>query len=120
MNHSVGNTSSQKLQPKKRMNDARQCPWCKRWSLKDNACSYIFACGLDHKNKFHKDLGCGRSWCWDCGLKYCTLYYNPETGKQEPDAKDNHNALCCRNEPGFKEEEYCKGGHSRHCGKRWQ
>lgn len=101
------------------MNDARQCPWCKRWCLKDNACSYIFACGLDDKNKFHKDLGCGRSWCWDCGLKYCTLYYNPDTGKQQPDAKDQHNALCCREEPGFKEEEYCKGGHSGHCGRRW-
>ena len=26
--------------------DAKQCPWCERWALKDTACNYIFACGL--------------------------------------------------------------------------
>jgi len=99
--------------------DAKQCPWCQRWCLKDNACSYIFACGLDAKNQFHKELGCGRSWCWDCGKKYCSQHHSLETGQRLPDAKDNHNALCCRSEEGFKEEDYCPGGHSSHCGKRW-
>lgn len=99
-------------------NDAKQCPWCQRWALKDNACDYVFACGLTDKNVFMKGLGCGRSWCWTCGKKYCTLYYNPETGQKEAGAKDNHNS-CCMGEKGFVQEEYCEGGHSSHCGRRW-
>ena len=54
------------------MNDAKQCPWCQRWCLKDNACDYIFACGLETRGTFVKGAGCGRSWCWRCGLKYCS------------------------------------------------
>ena len=99
--------------------DAKACPWCKRWCLKDNACSYIFACGLDEKNVFHKNHGCGRSWCWTCGKKYCGNYYDPATGVKLPYAKDNHDAICCGKEPGFSQEEFCEGGHSAHCGKRW-
>lgn len=98
---------------------AKQCPWCQRWCLKDNACSYIFACGLDANNKFHIGLGCGRSWCWDCGKKYCSVYYDPATGQRLSTAKDHHNAQCCRQEAGFREEDYCGGGHSTHCGRRW-
>lgn len=97
--------------------DGKQCPWCSRWALKDAACSYIFACGLDGKG-FHKDAGCGRSWCWDCGKKYCSAYYDPVTGNKCANAKDTH-GQCCRDEEGFKEEDYCGGGHSSHCAKRW-
>lgn len=99
--------------------DPKQCPWCARWCLKDNACAYIFACGLDDKNKFHVGLGCGRSWCWECGKKFCTPYYDPGTGSKLPHAKDNHDAKCCRSEPGFSEDAFCPGGHSGHCAKRW-
>ena len=99
--------------------DAKECPWCQRWCLKDNACSYIFACGLDDKGIFHIGFGCGRSWCWNCGKKYCTPYYNLETGVREVVAKDNHDAECCRKESGFTEESYCPGGHSGHCPMRW-
>lgn len=106
-------------QPVSQENLARQCPWCQRWCLKDNACAYIFACGLDDKMKFHKEAGCGRSWCWTCGKKYCSAYYDPKTGEKLSTAKDHHDALCCRNEQGFKEEDYCPGGHSGHCVKRW-
>ena len=60
--------------------DAKECPWCQRWWLKDNACAYIFACGLDHEDRFYVGMGCGKSWCWNCGKKYCGQYYNPETG----------------------------------------
>ena len=102
------------------LTDAKQCPWCQRWCLKDNACSYIFACGLDEKNVFHVGNGCGKSWCWDCGKKYCSQYYDPVTGKQLPTAKDRHTPLCCKEEPGFKQEDYCGGGHSGHCAKRWE
>jgi hypothetical protein len=102
------------------LNDAKQCPWCKRWCLKDNACAYIFACGLDDKNVFHVGLGCGKSWCWTCGKKYCSQYYDPLSGKMLPDAKNHHTARCCKEEQGFKQEDYCPGGHSSHCGKRWE
>lgn len=98
---------------------AKQCPWCQRWCLKDNACAYIFACGLDHKNIFHKGFGCGKSWCFACGKKYCGQYYNPTTGEKLTTAKDIHDSSCCREEEGFSEETYCGGGCSGHCVKRW-
>ena len=99
--------------------DAKQCPWCQRWCLKDNACDYIFACGLETKDGFVKGAGCGRSWCWQCGKKYCSVYYDPVSGKKAPTAKDNHDGSCCKMEDGFKQEDYCPGGHSGHCGRRW-
>ena len=101
-------------------NDAKQCPWCERWCLKDNACNYIFACGLptDSPN-FVVGTGCGRSWCWECGKRFCGQYIDAETGVKSPDAKENHNATCCRSEPNFSEQTYCSGGHNSHCEKRW-
>ena len=98
--------------------DARQCPWCKRWCLKDMACAYIFACGLDDLNKFHIGSGCGRSWCWECGKKFCSQYIDPETGIKTKDAKEIH-GKCCSLESCFIQEEYCPGGHNSHCDKRW-
>lgn len=98
--------------------DAKVCPWCKRWCLKDNACDYVFACGLDDKNVFNKNQGCGRTWCWRCEKKYCSKYYDPETGVRLPTAKDNHDATCCSKEAGYVKEEYCPGGHSSHCAPR--
>ena len=100
--------------------DAKQCPWCQRWCLKDAACDYVFSCGLDHGNKFHVGQGCGRTWCWTCGKKYCTPYTDPATGQRLQNAKDNHDPFCCKAEAGFKQEEYCGGGHSSHCSKRWE
>ena len=100
-------------------NDAKQCPWCERWALKDNACSYIFACGLTDKNIFRIGEGCGKSWCWDCGKKYCGVYYNKETGQKSQMAKDTHTSECCKGEEGFNKDNYCEGGHSSHCAKRW-
>ena len=99
--------------------DAKQCPHCQRWALKDAACNYIFACGLDSKEGFQKGLGCGRSWCWGCGKKFCSQYYDPTTGQKLPSARDNHDATCCRSDPDFKQEDYCGGNCSSHCGKRW-
>jgi hypothetical protein len=100
-------------------NDAKQCPWCQRWCLKDAACDYVFACGLETTGKFVVGAGCGRTWCWQCGKKYCCPYYNPATGQRLPMAKDHHDPFCCKKEEGFKEESYCPGGHSSHCGRRW-
>lgn len=97
--------------------EAKQCPHCQRWALKDAACSYVFACGLDEKNIFHKSSGCGKSWCWTCGKKYCGIYYN-SSGLKSTDARDSHSD-CCKNEKGFIQDQYCQGGHSSHCKKRW-
>ena len=49
------------------LDDAKQCPWCARWCLKDAACAYVFACGLETTGTFHVGKGCGKSWCWTCG-----------------------------------------------------
>jgi hypothetical protein len=100
------------------MNDAKQCPWCQRWCLKDDACNYIFACGLESTNKFRIGQGCGRSWCWQCGKKLCGLYYNVD-GSKALSAKESHNSMCCQAEPGFKQDDYCPGGHNSHCETRW-
>ena len=100
------------------MDDAKECPWCKRWCLKDNACNYIFACGLDTERGFQIGQGCGKSWCFGCGKKFCGQYHDPNTGAKLPGAKDSH-GNCCSLEPGFLKEEYCQGGCSSHCAKRW-
>lgn len=98
---------------------AKQCPWCERWCLKDNACDYVFACGLDCEGTFHVGSGCGRTWCWACGKKYCSPYYDAVTGQRLREAKDHHDQVCCTAEEGFYREDYCGGGHSGHCAKRW-
>lgn len=97
---------------------ARQCPWCSRWALKDKSCNYIFACGLDSTGKFHVGLGCGKSWCFECGGKFCGQYYDSVTGQKIPEAKDTHDQ-CCRLEKDFSMSQYCQGGHNSHCEKRW-
>jgi hypothetical protein len=96
--------------------DAKSCPWCGRWALKDDACNYIFACGLDSKLGFQVGQGCGRSWCFGCGKKFCGFYY-AVTGEKLPGAKDTH-GTCCLEEPGYVREEYCNDGCSSHCLKR--
>jgi len=99
--------------------DPKQCPWCERWCLKDDACNYIFACGLESKGKFVIGGGCGRSWCWECGKKFCSVYYDPLTGLKSPTAKEVHDPQCCKSEKGFQQSNYCPGGHNSHCDKRW-
>ena len=98
--------------------DAKQCPWCARWCLKDTACNYIFACGLQSHGGFMVGAGCGKSWCWQCGKKFCGLYMNPLTGVRLSSAKDNHDANCCKEEAGYLRDEYCVGGHNSHCNPR--
>jgi hypothetical protein len=102
------------------MNDAKQCPWCERWCLKDAACNYIFACGLPTgSSSFVVGTGCGRSWCWQCGKKFCGTYIDPNTGLKNASAREHHDASCCAREPGFAESDYCPGGHNSHCAKRY-
>jgi hypothetical protein len=103
----------------KKEDDAKQCPWCERWCLKDTACNYVFACGLQTKGGFVIGTGCGKSWCFECGKKFCGTYIDPGTGKKTKDAKEHHDSECCKKEKDFKQEEYCPGGHNSHCNKRW-
>ena len=103
----------------KKEDDAKQCPWCERWCLKDTACNYVFACGLQTTGGFVIGAGCGRSWCFECGKKFCGIYINPVSGKKCVDAKETHNAECCKIEKDFKIDNYCPGGHNSHCEKRW-
>lgn len=99
--------------------DARQCPWCTRWVLKDAACNFCFACGLDDKGVFHVGAGCGRSFCFLCGKRLCTPHHDMWTGERLPTARDNHDEACCVREAGFVEVDYCEGGHNSHCGPRF-
>ena len=96
------------------MGDAVQCPWCQRWCLKDNACNYIFACGLTTNGQFAVGTGCGRPWCFKCGKKFCTIHIDPLTGKKISD-RTSHDSGCCKIEPDYKQEDYCPGGHNSHC-----
>ena len=97
--------------------DAKQCPWCQRWALKDEACNYIFACGLQTNGKFIVGSGCGRSWCWHCTKKFCGQYIDPISG-HKIGSRESHDAECCIKEEGYVKEEYCEGGHNSHCAKR--
>ena len=97
--------------------DAKECPWCKRWCLKDNACNYIFACGLQDNGKFIVGTGCGRPWCWQCGKKFCGQYIDPATGNRVG-GRDDHDSVCCSLENGYLKEDYCPGGHNSHCSPR--
>lgn len=99
--------------------DAKQCPWCGRWCLKDAACNFSFACGLDEHGVFHVGAGCGRSFCFQCGKRFCTPHYDMWTGIKLPTARSAHDDECCRREPGFSVAAYCPGGHNSHCGPRF-
>ena len=99
------------------MAHAQQCPWCDRWALNGGACSFIYACGLDAEGTFHVGAGCGRSWCWECGKKYCGWYLNPADGHRVEIRRETH-GNCCQYEPGFTPDAYCAGGHSVQCAAR--
>jgi len=98
--------------------DAKQCPWCGRWALKDRSCNYVFACGLAEDGRFVAGAGCGRSWCWACGKKLCGQYCDPVTGAKLRTGRESHDARCCPAEEGYIRSEYCEGGHDSHCERR--
>lgn len=92
---------------------AKQCPWCKRWSLKDEQCNYV-VCGRPEIGRFVLGAGCGRAWCFACEGKLCGRMFCGETGAMlDPNEDHNHN-----NDPEAKttcsEEGFCSGGHNSH------
>ena len=99
------------------MEHAKQCPWCDRWALNGGACAFIFACGLDVDGVFNIGSGCGRSWCWECGKKYCGWYMDPQDGRKSKAAREDHGD-CCASSPDYEEGTFCEGGHSSHCATR--
>jgi hypothetical protein len=93
------------------------CPWCGFAFEKDENCSFVY-CGLLGDGNF-TSFGCGRSFCWTCGKKYCGLHYDTETRQKLSTFKSQHDTNCCEQEKGFIQDSYCPGGHSSHCAKRW-
>lgn len=97
--------------------NAKPCPHCGQWALKDDACSYIFACGLSTDGKFYSGIGCGRPWCWECGKRYCSQYIDVSTGAVIS-PRTSHDDKCCREEAerlGIDYSEYCQGPNHAHC-----
>ncbi|MBD52955.1 MAG: hypothetical protein CL450_06645 [Acidimicrobiaceae bacterium] len=97
----------------KKMSDAKQCPWCERWSLKDDQCNYV-VCGRPEVGVFILGMGCGRAWCYECGGKLCGRMFCEETGELlDPNEDHNHignpDAQRACSAPGF-----CMGGHNSH------
>ncbi len=76
-------------------------------------------CGFMDDSNFRPGYGCGRSFCWTCGKKYCGAHYDALTGQKLSTFKATHDAVCCTLEKGFVQNEYCPGGHSSHCAPRW-
>ena len=103
---------------RKGLDDGTQCPWCERWTLKDQACNHV-VCGVSTAGGFSLGHGCGRQFCFQCGKKLCAPVHDAETGARLG-GRTSHSAACCPAEAGFAQEEYCPGGHNSHTSQRWQ
>lgn len=42
--------------------DAKQCPTCNEWRLKDSACNYVTC----NNNYSSIKIDCNIPWCWEC------------------------------------------------------
>ena len=88
--------------------DAKQCPWCGTYWLKDEACNFV-TCGnstcFPHPPQGVPASvylnGCGKNWCFQCGKKLCSYSVHTET--------------CCKDDPHFQVDTFCPGGHHSHC-----
>ena len=89
---------------------AKQCPHCERWALKDTACNFVVCGRATHG--FVSGAGCGRAWCFECGLKLCGRYYDARgaaTGLSEDHTHAPGPLYDACNGDGF-----CPGGHDSH------
>ena len=99
------------------MDVAKQCPWCGRWALKDDACNWV-TCGLATEG-FVAGAGCGRQFCFLCQGKLCGRMYDADTGAAIPGVPSHHSMTCCaeelrREDPGTDVSTICPGGHNSH------
>jgi hypothetical protein len=103
-----------------------QCPWCGRRAAKDMACNWV-CCGLardaDGRERFHVGMGCGRQWCFKCGLRLCSPMFDDKSGARLPSTPTHHGYACCAAEAAVlgkrPQDAYCPGGHNSHSDKRW-
>ena len=98
-----------------------RCPWCPNVAAKDDACNWV-VCGqitVNNTSTFVVGHGCGRQWCFLCGRKLCGQVYDTTTGAPRDGVRRNHTAVCCSQEEGFVQAEYCCGGHNAHARPRW-
>ncbi len=89
------------------------CPWCGNIFEKDESCNWV-CCGLT-VDGFIVGYGCGMQWCFLCGKKLCTKFYDEKLGTKIESASDNHHDCCPPS------EDFCPGGHNSHCerSKEW-
>lgn len=99
-----------------RVDVAQICPWCERWALKDEHCNHVI-CGVQARDGFAVGSGCGRQFCFQCGLRLCGQVYG-EVGKHLPNVPTQHNKCCVVEASGCGldvKTDYCPGGHNSHC-----
>jgi hypothetical protein len=99
------------IEPPALLDDARRCPWCGRWALKDDACNWV-TCGLSCEG-FVVGAGCGHQFCFLCQGKLCGLLYDADTGLQNPGVPTVHSAECCTLD-STNQGPICPGGHNSH------
>jgi hypothetical protein len=103
-----GNTSKKKM-----TTDAKQCPWCSRWALKDDACNWV-TCGLIATG-FVPMGGCGHQFCFLCAKKLCGRLFDENTGTAFPGVPTQHTHTCClANIVDASVDDICPGGHNSH------
>ena len=92
--------------------DPQQCPHCRTWCLKDDACNYV-VCGRDDTGRFRVGAGCGRPFCYFCGGKLCGRMFDPATGALlNPDENHDHPPGPARD--ACAGAGFCPGGHNAH------
>ena len=94
------------------MDDAKQCPWCERWCLKDSNCNYV-VCGRDSRSRFCVGQGCGRAWCYHCGKKLCGRVFDDAGQLLDSNEDHDHGHQPTPDDPCCG-PEYCEGGHNSH------
>lgn len=99
------------------------CPWCGvRW-VKDDACNWV-CCGMLAGGGFARG-GCGRQFCFACGLRLCGARLVDDTGARVPGVPTSHGpgvagCECPRPDaPAATRAVFCPGGHNSHCARRW-
>ena len=92
--------------------DAKVCPWCARWCLKDSHCNYV-VCGREMRDGFRAGMGCGHAFCFECGKKLCGRMYSEAGALLNPNEDHDHGHTPTTADP-CAGPEYCPGGHNAH------
>lgn len=92
--------------------DAKECPHCGQYAMKDEHCNFV-VCGRDEHKRFQIGAGCGKPWCYQCGKKLCGQMYAKTTGValNLDERHDHHSPATIAACSGT---DYCPGGHNSH------